>query len=146
MEVTFAVVADAANVSREGKLNVMGIFDRVFARQVPARFPPMQLVIRLEADFAELDAEHSIRVQLSDPEDEPVFDLDGSFTPRGGQPGQKTPVNHVIQLGNLPLKRTGTHRILIWVDQDLKRELPVHVVRAPEGPEAAGPDGEALVH
>ena len=145
MDVTFAVVADAANVSQEGKLNVMGIFDRVFARQIPARFPPMQLVIRLEADYAELNVEHSIRVQLSDPDDEPVFDIDGSFTPRGGRPGQKTPVNHVLQLGNLPLQRTGTHRILIWIDGDLKRELPVHVVQAPEQTPPED-EGETLVH
>lgn len=145
MDVTFAVVADAANVSREGKLNVMGIFDRVFARQVPARFPPMQLVVRLEADFAELNAEHAIRVQLNDPDDEPVFDIDGTFTPRGGQPGQKTPVNHVIQLGNLPLQQAGTHRVLVWVDNDLKRELPIHVVMAPDQPPPEG-NGETLVH
>ncbi len=143
MDVIFAVVADAANVSREGKLNVMGIFDRVFARQLPARFPPMQLVIRLEADYAELDREHAIRVQLSDPDDESVFDIDGTFTPRGGQPGHKTPVNHVLQLGNLPLQRTGAHRILIWIDNDLKRELPIHVVQAPEPSDA---EGDTIVH
>ena len=144
MDVTFAVVADYANVSREGKLNVMGIFDRVFTRQVPGRFPPMQLVIRLEADFAEMGTEHSVRVQLADPEDEAVFDIDGSFTPRGGQPGQKTSVNHVLQLGNVPLATTGIHRVLVWIDGDLKREVPVHVVQAPD-PQPPGQDSD-LVH
>lgn len=145
MDVIFAVVADYANVSREGKLNVMGIFDRVFARQVPARFPPMQLVIRLEADYAELDTEHAIRVQLTDAEGEALFDIDGSFTPRGGQPGAKTPVNHILHLGNLPLQRAGPHRILVWIDGDLKREVPIHVVQAPDAPP---PDGgsETIVH
>ena len=143
MDVTFAVVADYANVSREGKLNVMGIFDRVFARQVPARFPPMQLVIRLEADYAELDTEHGIRVQLADPDGEPVFDIDGSFTPRGGRPGEKTSVNHVLQLGNVPLQRTGPHRVLIWIDDSLEREVVIHVTRAPD---PTGPDEPELVH
>ena len=134
MDVTFAVVADYANVSREGKLNVMGIFDRIFTRQVPARFPPMQLVVRLEADYEELDTEHAIRVQLADPDGEAVFDIDGSFTPRGGQPGHKTSVNHVLQLNNVPLKTTGTHRVLVWIDGALKREVPVHVAQAPDAP------------
>lgn len=144
MDVTFAVVADYANVTREGKLNVMGIFDRVYARQVPARFPPMQLVIRLEVDYAELDAEHSVRVQLGGPEGESVLDIDGSFTPRGGQPGQKTSVNHILQLGNVPLERTGAHRILVWIDGDLKREVPIHVVQAPDAP--SPDDSDTLVH
>ncbi len=143
MDVTFAVLADYANVSREGKLNVMGIFDRVFTRQVPARFPPMQLVVRLEADYAELNTEHTVRVQLGDPEGEPVLDIDGTFTPRGGQPGHKTSVNHILQLGNVPLQRTGSHRVLVWIDGDLKREVPLHVAQAPEAP--PGP-GDALVH
>lgn len=139
MDVTFAVLADYANVTREGKLNIMGIFDRVFTRQLPARFPPMQLVIRLEADFAELDAEHSVRVQLGAPDGDPVFDIDGTFTPRGGQPGQKTSVNHILQLGNVPLQQTGQHRILVWIDGDLKREVPLHVVQAPDAPLPEGP-------
>lgn len=143
MDVTFAVVADYANVSREGKLNVMGIFDRVFARQLPARFPPMQLVIRLEADFAEMEAEHSVRVQLADPDGEAVFDIDGTFTPRGGRPGEKTSVNHVLQLANVPLNTIGTHRVLVWIDGDLKREVPVHVAQPPD-PLPAGGDPEVV--
>lgn len=145
MVVTFAVVADYANVTRDGKLNVMGIFDRVFARKVPARFPPMQLVIRLEAEYAELDSEHSVRVQLSDPDGEAVFDIDGSFTPRGGQPGQRASVNHILQLGNVPLQRIGSHRILIWIDGDLKREVSVHVDQAPDAP-LPDTDSDTLVH
>ena len=143
MDVTFAVVADYANVSREGKLNVMGIFDRVFARQIPARFPPMQLVIRLEADYEELNTEHGIRVQLADPDGEAVFDIDGSFTPRGGRPGEKTSVNHVLQLGNVPLQQTGPHRVLVWIDDALEREVVIHVTRAPD---PAGPDDSQIVH
>lgn len=137
MDVTFAVVADYANVSREGKLNVMGIFDRVFTRQLPSRFPPMQLVVRLEAAYAEMDSEHAIRVQLADPDGQAVVDIDGTFTPRGGQPGLKTSVNHVIQLANVPLETTGTHQVLVWIDGDLKREVPVHVVQAPDPPPPA---------
>jgi hypothetical protein len=132
--ITFAVLADYANVSRDGKLNVMGIFDRVFARQLPSRFPPMQLVIRLEADWAELDTEHSIRVQLADPDGAAIFDINGSFTPRGGTTGQPVSVNHVIRLADLPLRRTGLHRALVWVDDDLKREVALRVDEPPRQP------------
>ncbi len=145
MQVTFAVLADYANVSREGKLNVMGIFDRVFARQLPARFPPMQLVIRLEATFDDLNTEHRIRVQLADPEGQSIFDINGSFTPRGGPPGRPTSINHVIRLADLPLRRTGTHTAAIWIDDDLEREVPLHVDQAP-GQQGAGPaDGDEPV-
>lgn len=131
MEVTFAVLADYANVSREGKLNVMGIFDRIFARQLPSRFPPMQLVVRLEAQPEELDAEHAIRIQLADPEGTPLFDINGTFTPRSADPGHGVSVNHVIRLADLPLQRTGLHSVSVWVDSELKREVPLRVDEPP---------------
>lgn len=132
MQVTFAVLADYANVTRDGKLNVMGIFDRVFTRQLPSRFPPMQLVIRLEAQFAELNSEHTLRIQLADPDGEALFDINGTFTPRGGPPGQPISVNHVIRLADLPVQKTGTHQALIWVDGDLKQEVPLRVDETPQ--------------
>lgn len=131
MQVTFAVLADYANVSREGKLNVMGIFDRVFARQIPSRFPPMQLVIRLEAPVAELNTEHRIRVQLAGPDDATLFDINGTFTPRGGPAGQPISVNHVIRLADLPLQHTGLHKALIWIDGEMEREVHLRVDEPP---------------
>lgn len=131
MEVTFAVLADYANVSREGKLNVMGIFDRVFARQLPSRFPPMRLVVRLEASPADLGTEHTIRVQLTDPEGATVFDINGAFTPRGPEPDQTVSVNHVVRLADLPLQRTGLHTVVVWVDGERKRDVELRVDEPP---------------
>lgn len=146
MIISFAVLADYANVSRDGKLNVMGIFDRVFARQLPSRFPPMQLVIRLEAQPGELNVEHAIRIQLVDPEDRAVFDLNGTFTPRGVEPEQAVSINHVVRLADLPLQRTGTHRIRVWLDDQLEREVPLRVDEAPRQNVPAEFGGEPTFH
>jgi hypothetical protein len=139
MEVNLAVLADYANVTREGKLNIMGIFDRIYSRQLPGQFPPMQLVIRLDARYAEMGREHTIQVQLQDPDGETVFDINGNFKPEGGEPGETASLNHIIGLANLPLRKTGSHTVVIWVNNDLKREVPLKVVEAP--PEQAGPPG-----
>jgi hypothetical protein len=136
--VTFAVLADYANVTRDGKLNVMGIFDRVFARQLPSRFPPMKLVVRLETQPTELNTEHGIRVQLAGPDGDPLFDINGTFTPRGAAAGRPITVNHVIGLADLPLRRTGDHAVLIWVDGELQREVPLRVDEPPRQPIAEG--------
>jgi hypothetical protein len=139
MEVSLAVLADYANVSREGKLNIMGIFDRIYVRQLPGQFPSMQVVIRLEARFAEMGREHTIQIQLQDPDGETIFDINGNFTPMGGQAGETAPLNHIIGLGNLPLKKTGGHAVIIWVDNDLKKEIPLKVDKAPAEPAEGGP-------
>ena len=49
MRVKLALLADSANVSREGKLNLLGIFDAIFARELPTSHPHMHLVLRFEA-------------------------------------------------------------------------------------------------
>jgi hypothetical protein len=147
MDINFAVLADYANVSSDGKLNVMGIFDRVFARQLPSRLPLMLLVVRLEADYAEMNSEHTIRVQLADPEGAAIFDINGTFTPRGGTPGRTGSVNHVIRLADLPLQRTGRHRVLVWIDGDLKREVELQVDEPPrQPPPLAEGGGEPTFH
>src|SRR6266516_902993 len=63
MEVKLALLADGANVSREGKLNLLGIFDTLFARSFPTTHPQMQLVIRFEAAAHERSEEHTTELQ-----------------------------------------------------------------------------------
>jgi hypothetical protein len=144
MEVSLAVLADYANVSREGKLNIMGIFDRIFAGQLPGHFPPMQVVIRLDAHYAEMGREHTIQVQLQDPDGDTVFDINGSFTPMGGEAGEVAPLNHILSLGNLPLQKAGGYSVVIWVDNDLKKEIPLKVVQATAEPGQGQVPGQAF--
>jgi hypothetical protein len=49
MHVNLAVLCDAANVSREGKLNILGEFDSIHASSFPLTYPTMVLVVRMEA-------------------------------------------------------------------------------------------------
>ena len=50
MHVNFALFADAANISQEGKLNILGIFDAVQVAQLPALHPRSTFVLRLKAN------------------------------------------------------------------------------------------------
>ena len=68
MQVKLAVLADYANVTAEGKLNILGIFDRINLVQVPAVHPQMHLVLRLEARAAERDRVHRVEIRLHDPQ------------------------------------------------------------------------------
>src|SRR3954462_9283496 len=48
MQVTFAVFADSANLSQEGKLNVLGVFDALQVGSLPAVHPRAHLVVHLK--------------------------------------------------------------------------------------------------
>jgi len=66
VEVPLLLVADYANVTDNGKLNVMGIFQRLHAREFPARHPVMQLVIKLVAGPGEYGESRRLTVRLLD--------------------------------------------------------------------------------
>ena len=53
MELKFLLLADAANQSREGKLNVAGEFNTIYGQQFPAVWPSMYIVSRIEAHVGE---------------------------------------------------------------------------------------------
>lgn len=129
MQVTLGVLADYANVTREGKLNVLGIFDRINARGLPAIHHAMQLVMRLEAHYAELGRAHSIEIRLHDPDGDTIFEVKGDFTPRGGTPGELTAANQIIAINNLTLPKEGGYTFAIFVDGDLKKQIPLRVQR-----------------
>ncbi len=63
MEVQLAALADSANISQEGKLNILGVFDTLFAANVPTFHPLMVFVakIRIGAGDGE-DLEFRLRV------------------------------------------------------------------------------------
>ena len=126
MQVKLAVVADHANVSAEGKLNILGIFDRIVVSSLPAVHPQMHLVLRLEAHPAERDRSHQVEVRLHDPDGQAVFELKGEIVPEG-PPGEAITANHIIGINNLVLARMGEYVFVVFVDHDLKAETPLIV-------------------
>jgi hypothetical protein len=54
MHVSFALFADAANLSQEGKLNILGVFDAVHVGQFPALHPRATFVLRVKAQVTDV--------------------------------------------------------------------------------------------
>jgi len=129
MQVRLALLADHANVSVEGKLNIFGIFDRIGAPELPFVHPLMHLVLRFEAHPAERDRAHKVEIKLHDPDGATIFEIGGEIVPRGGPPGQPVASNQILAINNLQLSKSGEHTVVVFVDHDLKAELPLHVER-----------------
>ena len=65
MKLTLLLAANYANITREGKLNAMGIFDDIFAKSFPARHPSMHLVVKLGAELGEYGQKRDFTIMLS---------------------------------------------------------------------------------
>ena len=142
MQVKLAVLADYANVTGDGKLNILGIFDRMNVATLPAVHPQMNLVLRLEAHPAEHDRPHPVEIRLNDPDGQTVFEVRGEIVPHG-DPGQTIATNQILTLNNLQLNRTGDYTFIVLVNNDLKAEVPLTVdfgaVPGPALPPTSGP-------
>jgi hypothetical protein len=139
MQVKLALLADYANVTAEGKLNILGVFDRINVNDVPAVHPQMHLILRLEAHPAERDRPHNVEIRLYDPDGQTVFEVKGDIVPHG-MPGQTIATNQILTLNNLQLSKTGGYMFVVFVNNDLKSEVPLGVeISMPAGP-AGVPD------
>jgi hypothetical protein len=144
MHVKLALLADYANVTAEGKLNILGIFDRINVQEIPAVHPQMHLILRLEAHSAERNRSHNVEIRLHDPDGETVFEVKGDIVPQG-QPGESIATNQILTLNNLQLTKSGGYVFVVLINNDLKSEVPLGVeLTARSFPPVAG--GENSIH
>jgi hypothetical protein len=142
MQVKLAVLADYANVSSEGKLNILGIFDRVNVTDLPAAHPQMHLILRLQAHPAERDRPHKVEIRLHDPDGQTVFELAGDIVPRG-IPGETIASNQILTINNLAIAKVGEYTFVVFIDNDLKAEVPLSVGFSESEPSEEKPRAQA---
>ena len=128
MHVNLAVLCDAANVSREGKLNILGEFDSIHASSFPLTYPTMVLVVRMEAHPTEV-GDHRLKLQLIDADGQDVVPpLEGEFTtgrpPFPGVPVRTAPI--ILQMHGVRFDHPGHYSFELLVDGHHLRSLPLH--------------------
>jgi hypothetical protein len=129
MEVKLALVADAANISQEGKLNLLGVFTNINTRQLPVLHPEMQLVLQLEASPAEAGTKKELKVIMLDEDGQPDGGrVEAEFVvpePRG--PGQRIRVQWILKLNNMTFRKDGSHQIVILLNEQTEAEIPLRI-------------------
>ena len=147
MDLDFGLMADAATVDGSGKLNVLGVFDRIQAREFPARHGRISLVLRFSAGVDEVGS-HEVVIRLRAPGGQELLRLDGRMELEGGarEAGEGIRVPHILNLDGIAFPEPGTYFFDISADGDSLMSIPLRVERAagssPAGPRAAG-DGPA---
>ena len=121
MKIPNAFLADEANVSQDGKLNVLGVFDRIAAAGFPTVHPKMVFVFRVQAEYVDNGRAFPVRVRLVDEDGGVLFEATGDLTPPAVAPGGFVSANQLFTLVGVQFPRPGTYKFTI----DLG-DLPVH--------------------
>ncbi len=127
MDVPLAVLADAANVSVEGKLNIFGIFNSISAEKFPALHPQMQLVVAFEADVVEADKVKEVEIHLHDSDGKDLLMISGQFTVPRGLPGKRVRINHSFPLSGIVFPKQDDYAFKILVNGETKYTVPFAV-------------------
>lgn len=133
MEVDLALLADAATIDSSGKLNILGIFDRLTTSSFPTRHPRLSLVLRFSAGLAEV-GKHDVEIVLKAPNGKELVRIDGEMNlapgPRGV--GGAVLVPHVLNMDGLVFPAAGRYAFDVRVDGEHHVSIPL-TVHGPEG-------------
>src|ERR1043166_2033640 len=135
MKLNLAVIADYASISMENKISISGIFDNIWAPQLPVAHYSWFLVLRFKAESQERGDQHRLRIQLMDPDATEVFVVETQvLVPDIPLPGDVT-MGAINQLPPTLFTRAGPHVFTIFIDgQEQERiEFEVGLLSAAAG-------------
>lgn len=131
MDVDLALLADAATIDTSGKLNILGVFDRITAASFPIAHPRMTLVLRFVASVQEV-GRHRVEIALLEPDGEEVVHIDGEMQlgPGPASMAGSVRVPHVLHLDRLVFPKPGRYAFDVRVDGEHHVSVPLTVLGA----------------
>ena len=126
MDIQVAVLCDAAT-DYKGKLNLLGTFNSVHTRELPANYPQCSIVLRVVFKLVE-EGSHKLRINF--------VDEDGKFVmPSIELPFEvKVPENYsfayrnfILNIQRLKFEKFGQHAVDIAIDGRQEASIPLEV-------------------
>lgn len=116
MKVALAALADSANTSEHGKLNLLGVFDSIEGQEFPLAHPSMAFAFRLRAEYPDQQQTHGVRVILLDMDGTELFNADGQIEIGRIEPGYFQYANMVINVRGARFEGPGRYRFRIELE------------------------------
>src|SRR3954469_10825361 len=126
MHVSFALFADAANLSQEGKLNILGVFDALQVASLPAIHPRAHLVIHLKGSSIDV-GNHTVNFRWLNPDGSELWNSTGDLNVGAPPPGASEMDLPLIAQAALPMDSAGPYTMAIGVDGDHTVDVKVQV-------------------
>lgn len=135
MDLDFAFLADAADVS-QGKLFVLGgAFDTIHVPAFPATHPALAVVLRFLLGPHDLDRKHNLEILLLDADARHVASARGDLTVAkspDSPPGWKQTVILPLRFFNVPFQQAGHYSVEILIEGTMAKAIPLRVIPTPK--------------
>ena len=144
MHIAFALFADAANLSQEGKLNILGVFDAVQVGALPSIHPRATIVVRLKGSPADAGV-HVLQMRWVNPRGDELWSSTGQVEVGAPPMGVSEMDLPLIASIDLPLDVGGMYTLRIALDDTVTAELPLMVRPMTQPGVMVGPSGPMMV-
>jgi hypothetical protein len=139
MEVQVAVLADSANIAAGEKLNVLGVFDTIWAASFPTVHPFMVLALRFRLDYDDGEKAHDLTIALRDEDGREYFRASTKLNVKKIPPGAFQNVNQVLNFAGLGFGRPGKYTFRVtWDGEEKARPDLVIIQGKPDVPDPPG--------
>ena len=135
MRVEVALVADYVAMTSDQKLIIGGVFDRIFASDLPYVHPSMGLALRIRFDIDE-DRDHQVMLRFIDPDGAAVMpELVAQLGfPPDAIAGEVRSMQLALGMGDVLFRKQGPHRVDILVDGQYLDSVELAVTLRPAPP------------
>jgi hypothetical protein len=131
MNIEAFLLCDAAT-EFSGKLNVLGAFDSIFAKEFPAVHPLCAVALRLRFDRIE-QGQHAVRLNFVDADGVAVLPpLDATINIGMRVEDSSVCANLVLNIQGVKLEKAGLYSIDLAVDGRHEKSLPLFVKQMPK--------------
>ncbi len=130
MNIEAFLLCDAAT-DQQGKFNVLGAFDSIFAKKMPIVYPACAIAARIRFEKIE-EGNHPMRIHIIDEDGKSIGPkLEGNVNVRIGDDMDSTATNFVLNIQRLKFEKYGQYRIDLAIDNQIKGSLPFHIREVP---------------
>jgi hypothetical protein len=130
MKIEIFSLCDAAT-DNQGKLNILGTFDQIYAAKMPVVHPACAIAMRLRFDKME-EGVHRVNLQLVNPDGIPVFrPMEGEVNPRMAEDVESVAVNLILNFQHIKFEAYADYQINLAIDDVGMAVLPLRVREMP---------------
>ena len=131
MDIQVAVLCDAAT-DYKGKLNLLGTFNSIFTRDLPANYPQCSIVLRVVFKLVE-EGSHKLRINFVDEDGKFVMpSIELPFEVKVPENDSFAYRNFILNIQRLKFEKFGQHAVDIAIDGRKEASIPLEVKQIPE--------------